>query len=44
MLKLKFTYYVCKIVCVLIGCQFYKYVESITRLTTFILESTATWH
>jgi len=44
MLKLKFTYSVCKIICVLSGCQFYKYVESITQLTTFILESTATWH
>ena len=44
MLKLKLTYDVCKIICVLIGCQFYKYVECITRLTTFNLESTATWH
>jgi hypothetical protein len=34
----------CKTICVLIGCQFYKYVECITRLTTFVLESTATWH
>jgi hypothetical protein len=30
--------------CVLIGRQFYKYLECITRLITFILESTATWH
>jgi hypothetical protein len=31
MLKLKLTYNVCKIICVLIGCQLYNYVQCITQ-------------
>jgi hypothetical protein len=44
MLKLKLTYDLCKIICVLIGCQLYNYVQCITRLIALILDSTATWY
>ena len=42
--KLKLTYNLCKIICALIGCQLYNYVQCITRLITLILDSTATWY